>query len=94
MVMYQYTLMLLHSERPKLYTILDFLSAIGLNEILSHLVALIYNMELNNLRMIICLRKSDFGVEKFQFVMSMKNLLSMAYTVMLQYQWRTDQSSL
>ena len=37
------------------------------------------NTELNNLRMIICLRKSDFGVEKF--VMSMKNLLSMTYTV-------------
>ena len=34
MVVYPFTLTLLHSERPKLYAILAFLSALGLNIIL------------------------------------------------------------
>ena len=45
-------LTLLHSVRPKLYTILAFLSAIGLNT------------QLNDLRKIICLRKSEVTVER------------------------------
>ena len=45
-------LTLLHSVRPKLYTILAFLSAIGLNT------------QLKDLRKIICLRKSEVTVER------------------------------
>ena len=39
------------------------------------------NIEVNDLRKIMCLRQSDVSLDRFQFEMSLKTWGSMAYTV-------------
>ena len=74
-----------HSERPKLYAILAVLSAIGLSKIQ---VQKWKNMELNDTRKIICLRKSKAYVIKTKFLMSIE--IGGAWLTLLPCFYRND----